>query len=224
MEIEELKKLFDFLYPSSFIFPIDLEEQKKYDLAFDELRKKVSIKNTFFIQKDIFIKIILNAYENEAKALKIHFIKEADDLDINIGFSFTKFISNEDGSIDNDLDLCYVGHNNQLLKISKKDFSLFKLQFAATTLKEINQYTNKSNTQFIRYDMEDVIRYIVKNLLSNTFTIKGILINQFIFKDYEHVNPNMNDRIGLSIHSILDDTLALKETKSIGYDFGTVYP
>lgn len=237
MNPEELQKLFEFLYskPEPFLYQIGLEDQIKYDKAFEELKKKVEIRNKIFIETDSFIKVIFDAFKNEAKYLKVHFIEQ--DLGVNIGFSFCKEGVKEDGSVDNDLDFFWITDNNKLTESNREEFGEYKTRFYKGTLLKINTHTSKTNTEYIKYEIDDVIRYIIRNLLSNNFIIKGLIFNQFVFKDYENINANMNDRIGISVHTHLEEIqdpieetqnpiekIAANSIISIGHDFGSVYP
>lgn len=223
MEIEELQNLYNFLFPLDFDIPIGLEDQKKYDQAFEELRKKITIKKNIFIEKKSFIEIISQAHEFGAKYLKIHLIQESEDLDLNIGVSFSIKDEIGDGTIQNDLDYFWIIRNDLFFKANKVDFQNFKNKFKDSKLKDINTYTNKKNTEFIKYDIDNVLRYIIKNLLSNSFNVTGIIINLFIFKDYNS-NIKANDRVGISVHTILKELSNQKDITSIGFDFGTLYP
>jgi hypothetical protein len=223
MEIEELQNLYNFLFPLDFDIPIGLEDQKKYDQAFEELRKKITIKKNIFIEKKSFIEIISQAHEFGANYLKIHLIQESEDLDLNIGVSFSIKDEIGDGTIQNDLDYFWIIRNDLFFKVNKVDFQNFKNKFKDSKLKDINTYTNKKNTEFIKYDIDNVLRYIIKNLLSNSFNVTGIIINLFIFKDYNS-NIKANDRVGISVHTILKELSNQKDITSIGFDFGTLYP
>jgi hypothetical protein len=226
MDKEELQKLFEFLNPIDFEKLIPIENQKKYDSAFKELQKKVKIQNRVFIENESFIDVIYNAFQNGAKYLKIHLIKEAKDLDVNIGLSFSNSEIIEDLSVDNDFDFFWTLDDKGLLVESKKElFEHYKKNFQETTSKLISDSTNKKCTEFIKYDIEYVIRYMIRNLLSNTFESKKFILNFFVFKEYG-TDPKLNDRIGISVHNTLTltDGANKKEAESIGYDFGTVYP
>ncbi|EJL61376.1 hypothetical protein [Flavobacterium sp. CF136] len=225
MDNEQLKNLFEFLEIHDFVKRISEENQKKYDLAFEELQKKVKIKKKkVFIENESFVRAIYHSLENGAKDLKIHLIKKAKDLDINIGFSFSNSKITEDGTIDRDLDLFWTLNDKGILvKSNRHEFKSYKDNFNATTSKEIKKHTNKPCTEFIKYDIDDVIRYIIRNLLSNTFDSKRFVFNYFVFKDYG-ADTKMNDRIGISVHNTLVQDSNKNELISIGYDFGTVYP
>ncbi|MEO7976639.1 hypothetical protein [Flavobacterium sp.] len=225
MEFEELQKLYEFLFPElePFIERIGLEDQIKYDNEFEQLRKKVTIKKRIFIEKNSFTKLIFQAYELGAKYLKIHLIQESQDLDLNIGVSFSIKDEIGDGTIKNDLDYFWIIRNDLFLKVNKADFQTYKIAFNKNKLTEIDNYTKKTNTQYIKYDIDDVLRYIIKNLLSNCFNITGIMMNLIIFKNYTY-NPDMNDRVGISVHTIINEESNKKDITSIGHDFGTVYP
>lgn len=226
MDKEELKKLFEFLEVIPFIEPIDSNTQKKYDLAFEELQKKVKIQNRVFIDNISFIKVINQAFEKDAKYLKIHLIKEGKDLDVNIGFSFSNSKITEDLTVDNDFDFFWTLDDKGLLVESKKEpFETYKKNFQETTSKLISSSTNKKCTEFIKYEIEYVIRYMIKNLLSNTFDSKKFMLNFFVFKEHT-ADTNLNDRIGISVHNTLTliEGINKNELTSIGYDFGTVYP
>lgn len=224
MDNEQLKNLFEFLEVHDFIKSISVEDQKKYDLAFEELQKKVKIQKKVFIENKSFISVVYNAFQNGAKYLKIHLIKEGKDLDVNIGLSFSNSKIPEDLTIDRDLDLFWTLNDKGVLIESNRElFKIYKHNFNNSILTEINTYTNKKNTEFIKYEIDHVIRYIIRNLLSNTFDSKRFVFNYFVFKDHT-ANANLNDRIGISVHNTLVQDSNKNELISIGYDFGTVYP
>jgi len=228
MEFEELQKLFEFLDIMHFLEPISRKDQIKYDTAFEELKKKVEVRNKIFIENESFKNVILESVKNGAKYLKVHLIEQ--DLGVNIGLSFCKEGVTEDGSVDNDLDFFWITDNNKLTKSNRKEFKKYKTRFNKGTLLKINTHTKKTNTEFVKYEIDQVIRYLIRNLLSNNFVIKGLIFNQFVFKDYDNVNIKMNDRIGISVHTELEEVQdpIQKNTAnmitSIGYDFGSVYP
>ncbi|MGN7810360.1 hypothetical protein [Flavobacterium sp. 22076] len=224
MNKDELKRLFEFLDVHEFNDPIDPELQKKYDLAFEDLQKKVKIQNKkVFIDNNSFIKVIGQAFLKDAKYLKIHLIKESKDLDVNIGFSFSTLEAPKDLTVDHDLDFFWTLKDGILIESTKKPFTICKKNFLDTTSKLVRESTNKECTEFIQYDIENVIRYMIRNLLSNTFDSKKFILNFFVFKDFD---KKLNDRIGISVHNtlILTDVTNKKVAESIGYDFGTVYP
>lgn len=225
MNPEELKKLFEFLDVKEFIDPIDPKIQKKYDLAFKALQEKVKINNNrVSVDKDSFADVIIQAHEKGAKYLKIHLIKESKDLNVNFGFSFSD-ITPKDLTIDHDFDFFWTLKDDILVESEKKPFEQYKTNFKETFSELVRQSTDQKCTEFIQYDIENVIRYIIRNFLSNTFESKKIILNFFVFKDYK---KDLNDRIGISVHNTLTftetETAKKKEAESIGYDFGTVYP
>ena len=235
MEFEELEKLFKFLDKMSFVEQVSRKDQIKYDKAFEELKKKVEIRNKFIVEAKSFKNVIFGAFKNGAKYLKVHLIE--DDLGVNIGLSFCKEGVQENGTVDNDLEFFWTINNNQLVATKRNDFKEYKTRFNTTTLLSVNVHTKKMNTEYVKFDIDDVLRYIIKNLLSNVFVIKGIMFNQFIFKDYDNVDIKKNDRIGISVHTLLEEVQdPIEEVSnhiekntdtsvvSIGYDFGTVYP
>lgn len=226
MNKEELQKLFIFLEsdPFPFIQRIDVDTQIKYDLAFKELQKKVKIQNRVFIDNYSFMQVINQAFQKDAKYLKIHLIKEGKDLDVNLGFSFSNLKSTEDDlTVDHDFDFFWTLNEGLLVESKKEPFGLYKKNFQETTSKLISDSTNKKCTEFIEYKIEDVIKYMIRNLLSNTFESKRFVFNYFVFKDYAS-NTKLNDRIGISVHNTLLQDSNKNELISIGYDFGTVYP
>jgi hypothetical protein len=236
MEFEELQNLFNFLGEKMlFREPINRKDQIKYDAAFEELKKKagiLNIRNNFFIENESFLNVIYDSIKNGAKYLKVHLIEQ--DLGVNIGLSFSKVEVEQNNTVDNDLDFFWITDNNQLIQSNRKEFKKYKARFYKGTLLKINTHTNKINTEYVKYEIDDVIRYLIRNLISNTFAIKGIMFNQFVFKDYE---IKMNDRISISVHALLEEIQdPIEEVQnpiekntansivSIGYDFGTVYP
>lgn len=225
MELEEFKKLCKFLFPyqGPFIDPIDLQDQIKYDDAFEQLRKQLTIRKSIFIETESFRDLIFEAYELGAKCLKLHLIQESNDLDLNIGISFSTKDEVGDGTIKNDLDFFFILRDDKPLKVKKGNFKKYKDFFKVNKLKNIYNYTHKTNTEYIKYSIDDVLRYIIKNLSSNCFNIAGIMINLIIFKDYTY-NVDLNDRVGISVHTILKEHSNQKNIISIGYDFGNVYP
>lgn len=226
MNKEELQKLFIFLEsdPIPFIQRIEVNTQIKYDLAFKELQKKVKIQNRVFIDNYSFMRVINQAFQKDAKYLKIHLIKEGKDLDVNIGFSFSNLKSTEDDlTVDHDLDFFWTLNEGLLVGSEKEPFVLYKKNFQETTSKLISDFTNEKCTEFIEYKIEDVIKYMIRNLLSNTFESKRFVFNYFVFKDHA-TNTKLNDRIGISVHNTLIQDSNKNELISIGYDFGTVYP
>lgn len=224
MELEELQKLFDFLFPVDFILPIGIENQKKYDSAFEELLKDAKIKKNFFIERESFRKVAFEAFGLGAKCLKLHLIQESKDLDLNIGISFSQEYEHYNGSIENDINFFWIIRNDILLKIDKNTFKEFKGNFIKNKLIDITTYTGKTNTQLIMYDIDNVLRYIIKNFFSNSFNVTGILINGIIFKDHDHHNANLNERVSLTVHTVIKEDFNQKDIASIGHDFGTVYP
>lgn len=226
MTPKELQKLFDFLNVIPFRERIDDDAQKKYNLAFKDLQEKVKIQNNrFFIDHDSFAKVVIQAFENGAKYLKIHLIKETKDLNVNIGFSFSTLKTPKDFTIDYDLDFFWTLKGDTLVKSLKEPFTVYKTNFQETFSELVRQSTNQKCTEFIQYEIKDVIRYMLRNFLSNTFESKKFILNFFVFKEYG-ADPKLNDRIGISVHNTLTltDGANKKEAESIGYDFGTVYP
>jgi|GEM_PF-6139605 len=236
MNPEELQKLFEFLDVKKFIDPIDSKIQKKFDLAFKGLKEKVKINNNrVSVDKDSFAKVIGQAYEKGAKYLKIHLIKENKDLNVDIGFSFSDIEIPKDLTVDHDFDFFWTLKDDILVGSEKKPFEQYKTNFKETFSELVRQSTDQKCTEFIQYDIENVIRYIIRNFLSNTFESKKIILNFFVFKEYS-ANTKLNNRIGISVHNTLTfteteteteteaETAKKKEAESIGYDFGTVYP
>ncbi|WP_374173518.1 hypothetical protein [Flavobacterium tructae] len=228
MNPEELQKLFYFLDVREFHDPIDPKIQKKYDLAFKDLQEKIKINNNrVLINKDSFADVIIQAYGKGATYLKIHLIKENKDLNVDIGFSFSDTEIPKDLTIDNDFDFFWTLKDGILVESLKEPFKEYKANFQETTSKLVRASTNKKCTEFIQYDIQDVIRYIIRNFLSNTFDSKKFILNFFVFKDYLE---DLNDRIGISVHNTLTFTKIEteieieKEAESKGYDFGRVYP
>lgn len=226
MNPEELQKLFDFLDVHPFRDRIDDDAQKKYNLAFKNLQEKVKIQNNrFLIDHKSFAQVVFQAYEKGAQYLKIHLIKETKDLNVNIGFSFSNFETPKDLTVEYDLDFFWTLEGDRLVESKKKPFTECKTNFKETFSELVRQSTNKKCTEFIQYNIEDVIKYMIRNFLSNTFESKKFILNFFVFKEYG-ADPNLNDRIGISVHNTLTLTEGAnkKEAESIGYDFGTVYP
>ncbi|WP_433812935.1 hypothetical protein [Flavobacterium johnsoniae] len=228
MTPKELQKLFNFLNVIPFRERINDDAQKKYNLAFKDLQKKVKIQNNrFLIDHNSFAEVVFEAYKKGAKYLKIHLIKESKDLNVNIGFSFSNSKIPKDLTVDHDFDFFWTLKDDKLVESLKKPFTEYKTNFKETFSELVRQSTNKKCTEFIQYDIKDVIKYMIRNFLSNTFESKKFILNFFVFKEYGD-DPTLNDRIGISVHNTLTftetETAKKKEAESIGYDFGTVYP
>ncbi len=156
---------------------------------------------------------------------------------MDIGFSFSDIEIPKDLTVDHDFDFFWTLKDDILVGSEKKPFEQYKTNFKETFSELVRQSTDQKCTEFIQYDIENVIRYIIRNFLSNTFESKKIILNFFVFKEYS-ANTKLNNRIGISVHNTLTfteteteteteaetETAKKKEAESIGYDFGTVYP